>query len=499
MRMIRRAYSYTRFSSLRQEGNDSVRRQTAATREWCKANKVELVEDFADLGVSAFRGKNADAGALSAFMRLAEGGRIPKGSLLIVESLDRITRSEITKAVTLFLRIIGAGVEIVTLADNQRYNEAGVDADPTRLIISVTILMRAHEESAMKSKRVLASWEQKRKRAKAGEIISANGPRWLKLSGGEWKVDERRAAVVRRIFALAVAGSGLNLIARALNDDKTPTFKGGKQWISATIAGIIDGRAVLGELVFDHRGGGRKAAPVEGYYPAIISPAQWAAAQRVRASHRGNRGGVRPDAMLNVFRGVVFTPDGAPLHVKSCLSHGKRYAYLRNHRHYSTGEPSVSWNYDDFKALFLALASRVTRRERPAGVESAAERLKLEIEAVRAKESNLAQVLANGYLEPVERELRKLGGARAELEERLLGAQAMTSAESPHASSIDWNDDEALADNVRATVRRIVVDCIGRRFEVEMLTGEVCSLEETPSGSLFCLNEPRVVMFPRSA
>ncbi|MEQ1841357.1 MAG: recombinase family protein, partial [Verrucomicrobiales bacterium] len=78
--MRRLAYSYTRFSSLAQAGGDSVRRQSAAALEWCKRNSVTLVEDFADLGVSAFRGKNAHEGALAVFMKLAEVGRVPRGS-----------------------------------------------------------------------------------------------------------------------------------------------------------------------------------------------------------------------------------------------------------------------------------------------------------------------------------------------------------------------------------------------------------------------------------
>lgn len=129
-----RVYSYTRFSSLAQAGGDSVRRQTAAARAWCDARGLQLVEDFADLGVSAFKGKNATEGALGVFMRLAESGKIPEGSFLLVESLDRITRAEITTAVSLMLRIIDAGVKVVTLADGAIYDGADSSDDIKRRI-----------------------------------------------------------------------------------------------------------------------------------------------------------------------------------------------------------------------------------------------------------------------------------------------------------------------------------------------------------------------------
>jgi DNA invertase Pin-like site-specific DNA recombinase len=44
-------------------------------------------------------------------------GKVPTGSFLLVESLDRISRQEIRKALTTFLSIIDAGINLVTLND----------------------------------------------------------------------------------------------------------------------------------------------------------------------------------------------------------------------------------------------------------------------------------------------------------------------------------------------------------------------------------------------
>jgi DNA invertase Pin-like site-specific DNA recombinase len=51
-----------------------------------------------DLGVSAFRSRNATHGALARFFEAIEAGRVRPSSVLIVESLDRLNRAEVLTA-----------------------------------------------------------------------------------------------------------------------------------------------------------------------------------------------------------------------------------------------------------------------------------------------------------------------------------------------------------------------------------------------------------------
>jgi len=56
-------------------------------------NRVEDIQSrLRDIGISAFKGKNATEGALKIFIELVEAGRIEKGSTLILESLDIMVR-----------------------------------------------------------------------------------------------------------------------------------------------------------------------------------------------------------------------------------------------------------------------------------------------------------------------------------------------------------------------------------------------------------------------
>ena len=496
-----KAFSYTRFSSLAQAGGDSVRRQTAAAKAWCETHGVELVEDFADLGVSAFRGKNATDGALAVFMRLAEGGKIPRGSLLLVESLDRISRAEITTAVSLVLRIIDAGVKVVTLADGAIYDGASVNAEPTKLIVSITILMRAHEESLTKSKRSRAAWGAKRANA-AEKPVTARGPFWLELVGGKWRVIESKAAIVRRVFAEVGDGKSLSGIVRRLNDEKIPTLRKGRAWSVQTVRRVIKSRSAIGEFQPHEMHEGARApigAPIGDYYPAIVAPSVFAKAQLVARGHSRQKGG-GGSAMRNAFRGLTFTPDGEPLHAQKCRHKrtGKDYVYLRANstKTFSSETRRRSWNYEEFKALFVLLVERAReRRSSSPGDLRAAERLRLEIAAVKAKEGNLARALGNGYLEAVEIELRRLGEERRALEDRLLGAEA--EPEVAPAEFIGLEDDDALGESARALVRRIVIDADARRFTVETLTGELYEYRENGDECLFTFPESAIVPFPK--
>lgn len=100
------AISYKRFSSPAQARGRSEGRQGDETEAYCARRGYRLIESFIDRGFSAFTGENSDRGNLKAIMDLARAGRIKRGTHIIVESLDRLSRQEITAALALFLSLI---------------------------------------------------------------------------------------------------------------------------------------------------------------------------------------------------------------------------------------------------------------------------------------------------------------------------------------------------------------------------------------------------------
>ncbi len=298
------AYSYVRFSTPEQARGESFRRQIELARAYAAKHGLHLDESFRDEGVSAFKGRHRDErAALGAFLRRVESGDVAKGSYLLVESLDRLSREEVVDALELFLGLTRNGIVIVTLADQRVYSRASLRADQTQLIISIVVMSRAHEESAMKSKRVSDAWAAKRQRAAdERQAMTARCPAWLELVGGprsgRYVEILKRVEIVRKMFADTIAGIGRRTIQKELNDKEVPTWGIGRKrsqfWHDSYIAKILSNPAAYGRYV--PRGklaGGSDAtaeAPIDGYFPAIIDEATFWAAQAASKSRGFGKG-----------------------------------------------------------------------------------------------------------------------------------------------------------------------------------------------------------------
>ena len=314
----KRAYSYIRFSSAQQHSGDSIRRQLAATKAYCERNNLILDETpMQDLGISAFRGTNSDKGALGDFLRACESGLIPKGSALIVESLDRITRQSPRKAVALLSTILEAGIEVHFTMDNKVLlpdaKDEGLD-----LIISVAWAMRAHDESVTKSVRTKAAYAERLKEVQNGaQIVLHNTlPWWLILDENKKIIcPPDREAALRRIFELAANGYSYHQIAKSLNDELIPCWKQHAKsppplnaWNARKILLTIRSDSVTGlfqEINRTRRSG--RSYQVPNYYPALISPEIVAQARGIRLKTAPSAAGRKPKGQspINLLRGLI--------------------------------------------------------------------------------------------------------------------------------------------------------------------------------------------------
>lgn len=308
---MKRAYSYIRFSREHQAQGDSLRRQLQATRDYCQKNDLLLDESLKlkDLGVSAFKGKNAENGSLARFMDACKFKQIAPGSALVVESFDRLSRQSPRKAIRLFTELLDEHrIELhFTMAGKvfKPDHDEGVD-----LILAVAMAMRANEESETKSKRLQAAWAKKRADAQAGKVLLHTSlPWWLQLEKGEIVSPTERSDVVKEAFELTANGYSSAQIARAFNKKLTPTWRRHtKKWVSARIRDLIRSEAPQGNLLptYKTKKAGREFR-IEGYYPKIVSDELAACARaNLKKNIRGNRGkyptGLRP---LNIFKGLL--------------------------------------------------------------------------------------------------------------------------------------------------------------------------------------------------
>jgi DNA invertase Pin-like site-specific DNA recombinase len=82
-----RVYSYLRFSDPRQATGSSADRQLAYAAAWSAKHNMQLDASLTlkDEGLSAYHQRHVKQGALGVFLRAVDEGRIPHGSVLVVE------------------------------------------------------------------------------------------------------------------------------------------------------------------------------------------------------------------------------------------------------------------------------------------------------------------------------------------------------------------------------------------------------------------------------
>lgn len=360
----RKAYSYIRFSSAQQAKGDSLRRQTEATRAYCEQHGLVLDEAMLDLGLSAFKGTHRSEGALGAFLKAVEGGKVPTGSVLIVESLDRLSREAVFDAMSQFIAIVRAGITIVTLSDQQVYSQESVGKDFSKLLVSLSLMQRAHEESAIKSQRIGKAWEQKRKMAReAGKAMTARVPAWLETkvtkAGRAYSLIPERVKVLERIFALTIDGLGASAIAARLNREGAETWGKSHGWHASYIKKLLKNEALIGKFSPSFRDETAKRIfeePIENYYPAAIEETLFYRAQNASASRRIGGGGRKGKSLSNLFSKLAICDccESAMVYVdKGSTPKGGQYLVCSNAQRGMPCEVPARWRYQQVEDLIL--------------------------------------------------------------------------------------------------------------------------------------------------
>lgn len=308
---MQNTYLYIRYSHEKQGEGSSYERQLSMARKSCPT----LIEDkdhvYFDAGKSAYKGEHLEnGGELKRFYDSVEAGVIPKGSTLLVEDLDRLSRDGMWKASDKLRELTENGIAVMTLRDGKRYEGVLKISDALTSLIKQEL---AHEESAKKSGRVADSYVKRYARARAGEKVKVLLPSWVEwVSASEYRLKEPEATVVKEIFALASDGYSYAAIAKRLNQRGVKPFRSGKKdklWITASLYTIIKGRAAIG--TYAPRDGGE---PIEGYFPAVVSKEVFDAAQGARAERKAGKD-TRTGTAFNLWSKVgICQQCGKPWH-----------------------------------------------------------------------------------------------------------------------------------------------------------------------------------------
>lgn len=342
-----KAYSYSRFSSDAQRQGTSIQRQQSLAIDWCKDNDVELSdESFADEAVSGFKGANRDFGALGNFIAKVKSGEIEKGSYLILEHLDRLTRDHPWRAAELLQELVRLGLVVITLRpEPKKYDHSSKALD---LLQAILYMDNAHSESVNKSNYGKKTWADRFAKARASERhIGRRVSNWLTLGeDGKYHLNER-AETVKRIFDLCLQGLGSTAISQTLNVEGHPTFNKGLRWGTSAVLTILQSRATIGELA--PKDGGE---PIPAYFPPVVSVDDFDSARTfIRARKIGKV--TKQSADVNVWRKLVFCGAcGSAMHIIQRTKF--RYLTCANKR-YGQCEGARNVRLDESEDVFLCM------------------------------------------------------------------------------------------------------------------------------------------------
>ncbi|MCB9913344.1 MAG: recombinase family protein [Verrucomicrobiales bacterium] len=217
--MKTKAFSYLRTSGKGQVGNDGFPRQRETIRRYCKANRLEIVEEFSDEAVSGTTDGLDRAGLTDLFVALRANGV----RTVVVENATRLARDLMVSEIIL-AEFRKEGVKVFS-ADGGIDLTLGND-DPTGKLIRQIL-------------GAVAEWEKcalvQKLRASRVRIRRAGGRCEGRKPYGQTEAEQQTLGTIR---SLRREGKSYAKIAAQLNHAGIPARDGGK-WHPTQITRIL--------------------------------------------------------------------------------------------------------------------------------------------------------------------------------------------------------------------------------------------------------------------
>lgn len=341
----------------KEDESNSIVNQKQILLDYCKKHGYTNTMFFVDDGISGTSFERSD---FQRMQRMAEEGKICR---IIVKDLSRFGREQVEAGRLTQIVYPSLGITFISIQENVNSTTGeGMEMLPFYNIFNEWY-------AAQTSKKIRAVWQSK---ADNGKRVSPTVPYGYMKDPDDkekWLIDEPAAEVVRKIFALCLAGRGPLQIAKQLEEEKVlvPSAyyesvgrthaqkvpSGYCKWDQKTVVHILENRQYTGCAVnFKSTTVSYKVHkvvynPVEDYQiipnmqEPIISEELWLRVQELRQHRR------RPTATgrTSLFSGLVYCPDcGAKLHFAAAKSMTRNQEHFRC-SNYKSGRGTCTVHY----------------------------------------------------------------------------------------------------------------------------------------------------------
>ena len=421
-----RAAIYARFSSHNQR-SESIDIQVENSRAYCEREGLQVVHEYCDY---AQTGRNVDR---AEFQRMMSDAKLGLFDYVVIYKVTRIMRNRDEMALARIM-LRKAGVEILYAGEEIASGSSGV------LQLGMLEVL-AEWESAIDSERIRDGIQKNAARC------MANGRKlygW-DIEEGRYVVNEREAAVLRRMKNMLFSGSSIADIVRAVSAERS---KRGAKFNQDTVTKLL--KRVQNAGVYKYAG-----HEVEGGMPAIWSQAEQDMINSIISDrHRPRR---KIDSALEFpLTGKLYCSRcGAPMSGTSGTSKtGTAYHYYkcrkcrRTVRRDLIEDAVVDMTYeavkrDDVRSRIAATLADY-EAEQAGGTKPESYFIKKEIRRIDTAFERIWQAIEDGIAPPGGRErTEELKRQKSELEARLHIAEQAEGFEPSIDDVLLWLDDLA--------------------------------------------------------
>lgn len=327
-----RAYVYLRLSVDKEDGKaQSIEAQRHAIRDYARRHNIEIVEEFADAGMS---GQSDRRPEFNRMVAMATDGSFPVDAVLIF----RIAR--MARNMRVFFNALDglgdAGVEVISITEN--FGEGRRTKRMGQTISAMVAEQQAIDASIYTAK---SRRENARQGFYNGGPVAFGYESYVARKDGQkermkLQIVPGEAAVVREIFDWADMGRGGRWIVRTLNERGT-TLRGAK-FSNGNLSGIL-GRTIYTGVYYDRTvdEDGNVPEPEDWISvpcPAIVERDQFERVAALRASRNPRRTPPHVSAGTTLLTGVArcgMSACGSGMTIRSGKS-GSYYYYVCNAR-----------------------------------------------------------------------------------------------------------------------------------------------------------------------
>ncbi len=299
---------------------------------------------------------NFHKGNLGKFIAKVKAGEIHKGSVLVIERLDRFSRNYWDVVFPIWLELLQSGLEIYSCVSKTHYTHDAIRKHPMLASMALLEMAMANDYSANLSNRISKAFKIRYEDCNAGLKMNLGAwqPAWIDFHGKKGHpgtlTHNSKAAIVKEIVSRYIAGESMYHIAQNLNDKKEPTLTGQKEWRQGHVHHVLSTPALLGDVSI-------KEHTFKGYYPPICTPDEWTKLQSRLHDNKHRKGG-GGNIIANLFRNRVKCSVCQHTVSSQRISEGYYVYYCLNHR-YNKGHCNAAYTIpitdieQDFFGLFL--------------------------------------------------------------------------------------------------------------------------------------------------